>query len=390
MAFLGFLGPEFVFQLALGQWTTARRSVADFKSSGYPHWSMQHAFLSDMGGFVLHAQDFVPFPLNAKQVHYLVAEGYIPYSAVGLDKNIIGDKNKGDGMVRFLTACQILWFSVNCIGRAMQHLAITTLELTTLGFILCTLGTSFCWAHKPMDVGTAIVLKPNTTLRNILINAGDRAREPYKNTPLDFIDREHWSWSLYWSYWMNILRKFHIKFGVLQRPIDRIPDDNFPPITQPGSLTVLFIFHITYGAIHLGGWNFQFPTPIERTLWHAFTLVVLVSIVLTWMVQICAWHILPACREHRSVDREGPYSGLTPKSGFRGIVHTAAASLRNNSLGHDPTLDVPLKALIPVTAAGACYCLARAYIFIESFVNLRALPQSAYSTINWFRFWPHF
>jgi hypothetical protein len=54
-----------------------KRSVQDFHSSGFTSWSLKHAFLSDMGGFSLKATDFVEFPLNAKQVHYLVTHNYI-------------------------------------------------------------------------------------------------------------------------------------------------------------------------------------------------------------------------------------------------------------------------------------------------------------------------
>jgi len=156
MACLGILGPEFVFQIAIGQWSSAGRSVDAFTQSGYLDWTKKHAFFADMGGFLLHPPDWVPFPLNSKQVHYLVIHGYIPYSAVALEKADLADRNKGDGMVRFISVLQILWFSFNCIARASQGLAITTLELTTLGFILCTLGTSYFWFHKPMDVQKAI------------------------------------------------------------------------------------------------------------------------------------------------------------------------------------------------------------------------------------------
>jgi hypothetical protein len=89
---MGGLGPEFVFQLALGQLVSAHGSVDDFKRSGYEKWSMTHAFLADMGGFVLHAGDFPDFPLNAKQVHYLVTHGYVPYSAVAIDTRVISEK----------------------------------------------------------------------------------------------------------------------------------------------------------------------------------------------------------------------------------------------------------------------------------------------------------
>ena len=51
MADLTFTGPELTFQIAIGQWCSARRSVERFKRSGYPQadsrdqeWSVRHAF----------------------------------------------------------------------------------------------------------------------------------------------------------------------------------------------------------------------------------------------------------------------------------------------------------------------------------------------------------
>lgn len=57
-------------------------------------------------------------------------------------------------------------------------------------------------------------------------------------------------------------------------------------------------------------------------------------------------------------------------------------SLRNNSAGRHPDFYVPLKALLPITVAGACYCLARGYIIFEDLMNLRALPISAFATVE--------
>jgi hypothetical protein len=68
---LGILGPEFVLQYAAGQWSRAKWSVAAFRDE-YPEWHMRHAFFADMGGFVLHTEDGVTFPLNAIQLHWLV------------------------------------------------------------------------------------------------------------------------------------------------------------------------------------------------------------------------------------------------------------------------------------------------------------------------------
>jgi hypothetical protein len=395
MACMGCIGPEFVFQLALGQWISARRSVADFKNSGYPNWSLRHAFLADMGGFVLRPSDWVQFPVTAKQVHYLVSEGYILYSSINIERHVIDDKNKGDGMVRFITVCQMLWFSVNCFSRLAQHLAITTMELTTLGFILCTLGTYFFWAQKPMDVGSPIFLQPTATLREILIKAGDKAKDPYRNTPLDFVDRELSPWALYWIYWVNILGKFHTVFTSKPRPVQKIRDDNFLPLS-PFAMAILFLSQISFAAIHICGWNLHFPTPAERLLWRISSLTILSTIMIYWIVDRFIWRILPALRKHVSrfppgsdPERGSSRSSFVPPVSNKSNLQRFASRLRNNSTGNDTALDIPLKAILPMTTLGALYCTSRGCILLEDLLSLRELPMTAYETVNWSGFVPH-
>jgi hypothetical protein len=398
MACMGCVGSEFIFQLALGQWISARRSVHDFKRSGYPNWSMRHAFLADMGGFVLRPPDWVEFPLTAKQVHFLVTEGYIPYSAVGLEQSVIEDKNKGDGVVRFITVCQMLWFSVNCLGRLIQHLAITTMELTTLGFIVCTLGTYFLWARKPMDIGSAIVLEPNTTLREILIKAGDKAKEPYRCSPLDFVGRELSPWALYWIYWVNILGKFNGVFINKQRPIQKVRDDNFLPLS-PMAMAVLFVSQIAFAGVHVCAWNIHFPTSIERLLWRISSLTILGSILVYWLVDRFVWCLLPILKEYIARRRRGGLVHLEkdPERNIalrypaqKSILQSVANKIKNNSTGNDHAMNIPLKAILPLTTLGALYCTSRAYILLEDLLSLRELPMTAYETVTWSGFLPHF
>ena len=400
MACMCFLGPEFTFQLALGQWASAHRSVDEFRRSGHHDWTLTHAFLADMGGFVLQpklnsVQEWVRFPLNAKQVHYLVIKDYIPYSAVHLDKQTIADRNKVDGIVRTITVCQILWFVIGCVARAMQHLAVTILELTTLGFIVCTIGTYYFWFHKPTDIGEAIVLKPDATIQEILIEAGGCAEEPYRRTPLDFVGREKNSWVLYWSFWFNILRKLGIRFATKKRPINKIPDDEFHSLST-ASLCILFMSQTSYAAVHLSGWNYTFPTHSEAVYWHIATLNTIISIVIYWIADIYCFSVLPLLRKKPSLlptsEKETKSEGQSHPlvTSIVAKLQNAANVLRNNSAGRDPTLYVPLKALIPVTLSAATYCLARGYIIIESFISLRGLPPSAYESVSWSEFLPHF
>lgn len=146
---------------------------------------MRHAFFADMGGFVLQAPDFPPFPIDGQQLLYLVEKGYTPYPHV--DISITRDKNKADGFARAVMLIQISWFSVQCVGRAIQHLTLSTLELSTVAFIFCAVNTLYFWYHKPLDVEIPIHLTTETRIADILIDAGDKASDPYSLTLLDFL-----------------------------------------------------------------------------------------------------------------------------------------------------------------------------------------------------------
>jgi hypothetical protein len=351
-----------------------------------------------MGGFLLKTADWCAFPVDAKQVLYLVDKGYISAADVIIEDSILADKNKSDGMVRFITVCQILWFLISCLGRAVQHLAMTTLELTTLGFILCSVGTFVCWAGKPQDVTVAIVIESNTHLSDILTRAGEAAKHPYKFTPLDFVGRDSSSWMLYWMYYFNILRKMRLVFPSKKRPLDKIPDGLFRDLTVP-TRVLLFTVQIAYGAVHIAGWNFHFPTSIERTLWHFATIAMISSLTSAWIMDVMVWqgmslfrlawsklrrHGAKSMLVQNDIEKAESYSG---KRKTRGL-HRLAARLRNNSPQCDPSMELPLKVIFPITAIGATYVIARAYILVADMISLRSVSPSAFETVNWMQFWP--
>lgn len=388
--FLGILGPEFILQTALGQWTSACDSVWQFRLLDHSEWCMTHAFFADMGGFILHTKDWIPFPLNARQVHYLVAEGYIPYSAVAISKQVIVDKNKNDAIVRIITVGQTLWFVLNTITRGTQHLAITTFELTTIASIICTLSTYFCWAHKPSDIQTGIVLKTDVTIAEILIKAGDRAKEPYSLTPLDFVGRREWSWTSYWSYWINILKKIHMTGPPQPRPLDRIPNDNFPPM-PPMLMFCLFLFQTAYAGVQIVAWNFHFPTHTERLMWRISTLIIIAAVIIVWIADRYAFHILPALKIRlAAIQHPRKLERLVTHNSHAKGVRSFGDRFRKFGNKYDVVSEVPLKAMMPITIFAFFYCWARGYLFAEDLAALRALPPSAYDTIDWNQFLPHF
>ena len=391
---LAFLGPEFILQIALGQWLSARRSVKDFHASGYTQWTMSHAFFADMGGFVLQTRDWVPFPIDAKQLHYLILKGHVEYPTITKQK--IKDKNKVDHLLRLITIVQIFWFVLNTLGRAIQHLAITCLELTTAAFIVCSLGISICWFHKPADIMTAETIESNSRIADILLEASDKARQPYDRTPLDFVSRKEWAWSLYWSNWINILRNIHIVFAPKTKPVNRLENSLSLELSKRANAAWLGLTAI-YSSIFIAAWSNNFPTPTERLLWRASSVTVMGTLISYWVVTEFGLSWYPALRQHlghitaerRDLEHSPRRRSLIRQSYLTRKARLVAACIRNNSVSKDPALTVPLKAILPIYILGFLYCHARAYIFVEDFIELRSLPLSAYTNVQWSALFPH-
>lgn len=188
MALATLFAPEAICVTALGQYFSAYRSVNDFSAAGIDGWTMRHAFIADMGGFLFQTPDWVPFPINAKQLLWLIQNGHV----ITPQKEMVTilDKNKTDGFMRLITTAQTIWFCANIIGRLIQGLAIMAIEVTTVAFIYCGLIMMFLWRHKPAGIGTAETLYKNTSIRDILLAGGAAAEKPYKKTPLEFVCRK--------------------------------------------------------------------------------------------------------------------------------------------------------------------------------------------------------
>jgi hypothetical protein len=395
MTALGILGPELIFQISFGQYHAARRSVRDFHALGHSSWTMTHAWYAEMGGFFLHTSDCDPFPLNAAQLHYLVKENLTNFP--NITKKAIDDQNKAETFIRSITILQISWFVLNVIGRAAQRLAITTFELTTLGFIACTFATCLCWFHKPMDVETPTIITPELTMAEIIARHEDPTDQHWDKTPLDFVQgRLEFSWNRVWAYAMEITKRFGVNLGTKRRPIERIPDDYIPepPLR---SFPIVFLMHLVYGAIHFAGWNFHFPSRTELILWRVAVSVTAAVILLIWCVEIYAFRGVPyisRLREYLRKHTKSPEGQRRPLSWAEelatwGKTHPIAERMRNIG-GRDPVWRVPLRALIPYAIGASLYALARAYILLEAVITLRALTPGAFQTVDWSAVFPHF
>lgn len=240
---------------ASGQWASAKRSVVDMDSLGCENWSMIHAFYADTGGFVLQARESVAFPITAKQLCYLVQQGYM--QAPTITKKEIWDKSKADRLAKTITSLQAGWLTIQVVARWIQHLPVTLLEISTVALITCTAATFFFWFYKPLDVNTPTTIRIDSSIAEILIKAGDAADFPFSDTPLDFVESQ-----LYTSSQMPM----HRFWGVQQRPLPRIPNDRDSWLHSLKTVFIVAVPTASFSLLHLVGWNFDFPTRTEQLL----------------------------------------------------------------------------------------------------------------------------
>lgn len=135
---------------------------------------MRQSFFADMGGVRLQLEDD-EFPITSKQIFALHELDLIKLDT--LNPAAIDDRSKADGVAKLFTIVQTGWFLLQSIARLTQHIGITTLELSTIAFIVCTTGTNLMWWAKPKDVFIPIVLKIDCTLEGLLMKTGSKFEE---------------------------------------------------------------------------------------------------------------------------------------------------------------------------------------------------------------------
>jgi hypothetical protein len=173
-----------------------------------------------MGGFVVQSDgdDAQYQRVNPTKLFAMFKSGELPWPECSDDD--IENRSKADWLVKAIGLVQILWFVTQIIGRWAQDLAVTTLEIFTLGIVICATVTYLASWEKPFDVQVPIIIHTKTSI-----------------SPADCIDR----------------------VGQLQgEDVLRSPD---------WSWYASSVISVLFGAIHIAAWNSHFSSFAEQILW---------------------------------------------------------------------------------------------------------------------------
>lgn len=265
--FIGAIAPESLAIMALNQRIIIQRCIDTINSlpessSLREKWTLTDGFYLHMGGLVLSHPSYPnKTPIHFPQLIFLIEHHYItlPNSA----SQEIMDKSKADAVVKGLVCLQACWLLLQCIARAIQHLPLTTLELSTMAYVFFTAIVYASLWHKPLDVRvpTTIVLDSNQA---------DDIRELL---PPAIVNED------------DILRSY--LGGLRNRSIDNILGDVAKSAVVWGTFIFMTVFH---GAWHCIAWNFFFASYAELWLWRACSVLSVVLTPLSLVVLMLGFH----------------------------------------------------------------------------------------------------
>ncbi|SPO04193.1 uncharacterized protein DNG_06876 [Cephalotrichum gorgonifer] len=353
-AALAVCAPEMLTLFAIMQWNAANKSVSEMHSLGHSDWTQVHAFFANAGGFMLAAPDFPAFPINATSVHYLCKEKLIKKPSITREE--IWDRSKADRFAKGLAFLQAGWLLIHIIARLLQQLPITPFEIFTAAFIIPTLATLYFWSSKPQNVAEATVIRVDWTIAQLLISAGDVAKDPYVDTPLDFIEKP------VWEGWRRLPSLLHFG-GLERRPLIRIPNDYSPPPPTGMEATIVWVISVVHAMIHLASWSYEFPTETEKIIWRVSSVTLLTVMVIGGLVPVLSTR---------------PWFDFT----FTLLWMWKLEAKKNTFIRR-------WAFRVVADAAYIVYIIARFMIFVEMFMAFRAAPAKAYEDISWLSFWPH-
>ncbi|KAF5356520.1 hypothetical protein D9757_013519, partial [Collybiopsis confluens] len=152
------IGPEFIIIWAVNQLRSTLYGLKKLRAfDACKHWTVAHGMFLVMGGFVLADESGARLEvLQAHKLNKLLSDHLITLPHI--PESEIMDRSKGDALAKALVLIQTTWFTTQVISRAVLHLPITELELTTVAFALLNFLTYALWWKKPLDVRHPIVI----------------------------------------------------------------------------------------------------------------------------------------------------------------------------------------------------------------------------------------
>ena len=123
------------------------------------HWvkaeiGLKKAFYAIMGGFAVESAKSFAVTLDMDMLENDATVKKIRYYPIAK----IDDKSKADYLAKVLICVQACWVVLQCLGRRLNNLPITLLELNTALHVVNAVVMYGFWWEKPVDVSQPSII----------------------------------------------------------------------------------------------------------------------------------------------------------------------------------------------------------------------------------------
>lgn len=293
----------------------------------------------------------------------------------------VQDKGNANSLAKLIIAWQGLWMIVQVLGRTIDHLPVTPLELHTALHVVCAAGMYATWWKKPLDIDTPTTIpldydnsydrdkatrlirrtadfdRTDPLMPSVPPSAGGKTP---KGEPADPSERNHRIPYLTTRAGLGRLMYQRLCghgnrfrwFVAARNAYSRLWTKHQRNLLWE-ALCISFA-GLVYGGVHLAAWNYAFPTYTEELLWKISACVTAI----TWSSFVVSFWIVPWVED-------------------LGGQHERWRALFGATCGILLVL-----GMIPVM-------FARVYMLVESFIAIRRLPKGSYNVPRLLSAWPH-
>ena len=204
------LAPEIMLIDANSDFFKARyyaNQTANLEVNG---WRLTHLRFAEAGGFIYKIKDVDTKIDDMRYLAQLIHSRKLGRPPISVEE--LHSRSQSDWFIKGLAVCQILWFGIQVLLRAIQHFHNTALEILVIAFVLYSIAVYIFNWNLPQNVEYPVILEGKN--------------DTYPTRRLEKLE----------------LRK-----------------------TQ---LLQMAVFGILFGAVHCLAWDSPFPTPGERLAWR--------------------------------------------------------------------------------------------------------------------------
>ena len=325
---------------------------------------LEYGFYIEMGGYEL-----VPASPESDFNGTVTPRGAIELARAHILPEVplalIKDQSKFDIVAKLLVCIQAVWMIIQCSARVTQSLPLALLEAHTVIQTICAISMYFLWFKKPHDVKVPTKVRVDDAMLEKL-NGIVNAKPPgYKLT-----DPKNW------EQWVPLNVVAPSSYGLLLgSKQSQITKDVLACLMGP-----------IYGGVHLAAWNGHFPSNLERILWIASSLSIMVWPPFCILTILLNKFLLRLETDHGMEESNENLQSEAPGMGFT-AQQTILVSLGRRKKWGWFVLYLLLSTLWVIL--GISYALARYYLVWESFASLRNLPLGIYDAVSWVSLIPH-